>query len=427
MHMPVRESAESSVSDHRSARSKGTTHGTLPFGTSGRPRHRGGLLPRRRRLLRPDPGRPRPRRPLLPPAGQRRLRRPPLRPPPRLRPPGHRPPGRPYDPHRARHPTPVQLRPRPPAAGGHRGRVDGRRASFTRDGDEITVTPAPAPSPRGRDFTVSVTYGGVPQALGGPIVFGSAYGWMRTGDGVFVVCEPNAASTWFPSSDHPADKAAYDIRIKAPRGLTAVSNGRLVSTYDKGGSTYTHWRESKPMATYLATATIGKFDVRTGRTPGGIPDLRRRRPRAEERRQRRRLRGHGRRHRPLVAGLRAVPLRGDRRDRRRHAAGRVLAGGAEQARVLGRARREHDRARAGPPVVRRLGERGAVEGHLAQRGLRHLCPVAVGGAPGHPPRPRLLPGRLPGPPRRLPLLADQGRRPAAGTRCSPPPSTSAAR
>ncbi|MEU6070841.1 M1 family metallopeptidase [Streptomyces sp. NPDC047082] len=148
--------------------------------------------------------------------------------------------------------------------------VNGRRAEFTRDGDELTVTPR-GTLPRGRDFTVTVTYGGVPQPLGGPIVFGSDYGWMKTGDGVFVACEPNAASTWFPSSDHPSDKAAYDIRIKAPKGLTAVSNGRLVSTYDKGDSTYTHWRESRPMATYLATATIGKFDVRTGRTPGGIP------------------------------------------------------------------------------------------------------------------------------------------------------------
>ncbi|GGN13585.1 M1 family metallopeptidase [Streptomyces fuscichromogenes] len=148
--------------------------------------------------------------------------------------------------------------------------VNGRRAGFTRTGDEITVTPRDALR-KGRDFTVSVTYGGIPAPLNGPIVFGSDYGWMKTPDGVFVACEPNAASTWFPSSDHPSDKATYDIRIKAPEGLTAVSNGRLVSTHDKGGSTYTHWRESRPMATYLATATIGKFDVRTGRTPAGTP------------------------------------------------------------------------------------------------------------------------------------------------------------
>ncbi|MER6467927.1 M1 family metallopeptidase [Streptomyces collinus] len=148
--------------------------------------------------------------------------------------------------------------------------VNGRHAKFTRDGDEVTVTPRNTLA-RGRDFTVTVTYGGVPEPLSGPIVFGSKYGWMKTTDGVFVACEPNAASTWFPSSDHPSDKATYDIRIKAPRGLTGVSNGRLVSTYDRGDSTYTHWRESRPMATYLATATIGKFDVRTGRTPGGTP------------------------------------------------------------------------------------------------------------------------------------------------------------
>ncbi|MGW7241061.1 M1 family metallopeptidase [Streptomyces sp. NPDC054804] len=148
--------------------------------------------------------------------------------------------------------------------------VNGRRAQFARTGDEITITPR-NPLSKGRDFTVSVTYGGVPEPLSGPIVFGSDYGWMKTTDGVFVACEPNAASTWFPSSDHPSDKATYDIRIKAPKGLTGVSNGRLVSTYDKGASTYTHWRESRPMATYLATATIGKFDVRTGKTPSGIP------------------------------------------------------------------------------------------------------------------------------------------------------------
>ncbi|MFD5717722.1 M1 family metallopeptidase [Streptomyces sp. NPDC127036] len=148
--------------------------------------------------------------------------------------------------------------------------VNGRRAHFTRSGDEIRVTPR-GPLAKGRTFTVTVTYGGVPEALSGPIVFGSDYGWMKTADGVFVACEPNAASTWFPSSDHPSDKATYDIRITAPKGLTGVSNGRLLSTHDRGGRTVTHWRESRPMATYLATATIGKFDVRTGRTPAGTP------------------------------------------------------------------------------------------------------------------------------------------------------------
>ncbi|WP_432141999.1 M1 family metallopeptidase [Streptomyces sp. bgisy084] len=149
-------------------------------------------------------------------------------------------------------------------------RVNGRRAHFGRSGDEITVRPD-FPLRRGAKFTVTVAYHGVPKPLSGPIVFGSDYGWMKTKDGVFVACEPNAASTWFPSSDHPGDKATYDIRIDAPKGLTGVSNGRLVGTREAHGRSYAHWRESRPMATYLATATIGKFDVRTGTTPGGTP------------------------------------------------------------------------------------------------------------------------------------------------------------
>ncbi|MFD7162140.1 M1 family metallopeptidase [Streptomyces violascens] len=149
-------------------------------------------------------------------------------------------------------------------------RVNGKPADFSRTGDEIVITPRHRLR-KGEEFEVTVAYGGVPQALNGPIVFGSDYGWMKTKDGVFVACEPNAASTWFPSSDHPGDKATYDIRIDAPKGLTGVSNGRLVDSHDKGGRSYFHWRETKPMATYLATASIGKFDVKTGKTPAGTP------------------------------------------------------------------------------------------------------------------------------------------------------------
>ncbi|WP_328685894.1 M1 family metallopeptidase [Streptomyces sp. NBC_00343] len=149
--------------------------------------------------------------------------------------------------------------------------VSDHRAGFTRNGDELVVTPA-QPLRAGHDFTVAVVYGGVPQPRTGPILSGSDYGWLRTSDGVLVAGEPDSASTWFPGSDHPSDKATFDLRITAPKALTAVSNGRLVSTTRHGATTTTHWRESKPMATYLATAAIGNFDVRTGRTPGGIPE-----------------------------------------------------------------------------------------------------------------------------------------------------------
>src|SRR4051812_16545373 len=78
--------------------------------------------------------------------------------------------------------------------------VNGRRAAFSRDGQELTVTPGNRLHEHSK-FHVTVEYGGVPQTIvGSPIVFGSPYGFLHTDDGNFVGAEPNASSTWFPSS-----------------------------------------------------------------------------------------------------------------------------------------------------------------------------------------------------------------------------------
>src|SRR4029434_8460990 len=103
--------------------------------------------------------------------------------------------------------------------------VNGHKAGFTRDGQELVITPS-AGIANGSTFTVEVSYGGVPETIvGSPIVFGSPYGFIHTDDGNFVGAEPNAASTWFPSNDHPSDKATYTFRVTVPEGVTAVANG----------------------------------------------------------------------------------------------------------------------------------------------------------------------------------------------------------
>ncbi|MFJ2028825.1 M1 family metallopeptidase [Streptosporangium sp. NPDC087985] len=150
--------------------------------------------------------------------------------------------------------------------------VDGSAARFERDQDELTVIPARPISDRA-GFTVTVTYAGEPQPVRGSSNLGT-YGFIPTDDGAFVACQPNGAKTWFPSNDHPADKARYDFEITVPAGLTALANGELVSApKTAGGKTTFLWRESHPMASYLATATLGRFELRQGTTPGGIPNL----------------------------------------------------------------------------------------------------------------------------------------------------------
>jgi aminopeptidase N len=84
--------------------------------------------------------------------------------------------------------------------------------------------------------------------------------------------EPNGASTWFPSNDHPSDKASFTFRVTVPENLSVIANDRLLSRRAAGGKATFVWDEKAPMATYLATADIGTWQVKSGRTPGGIPE-----------------------------------------------------------------------------------------------------------------------------------------------------------
>jgi aminopeptidase N len=145
--------------------------------------------------------------------------------------------------------------------------VDGRRASYRRVGQELIVTPRDALR-KGRDFTVIVRYAGVPEVITDPDE--SIEGWVPTPDGAFVVGEPQGAPGWFPANDNPQDKATFDEAITVPDGITALGNGVLVAHPSYRGRTTWVWHESDPMATYLATATNGRFLLTQTRV-GAIP------------------------------------------------------------------------------------------------------------------------------------------------------------
>jgi aminopeptidase N len=145
--------------------------------------------------------------------------------------------------------------------------VDGRPASHRRAGQELIVTPREGLK-KGRDFTVIVRYAGVPEVITDPDE--SIEGWVPTADGAFVVGEPQGAPGWFPSNDNPQDKATFDEAITVPDGITALGNGVLVTRFSHRGRTTWVWHESDPMATYLATATNGRFALTQTRV-GAIP------------------------------------------------------------------------------------------------------------------------------------------------------------
>lgn len=146
--------------------------------------------------------------------------------------------------------------------------VNGSAAAFERAGDqELVVTPRNGLR-AGGSFTVSVAYSGTPKVVTDPD--GSIEGWVPTDDGAFVVGEPQGSPSWYPVNDNPQDKATFDFAVTVPEGLTVMANGVLVSSRSTAGRTTWVWRESDPMAPYLATATLGRFDLTVSQV-GGIP------------------------------------------------------------------------------------------------------------------------------------------------------------
>jgi aminopeptidase N len=146
--------------------------------------------------------------------------------------------------------------------------VDGQAAAFTRDGQELVITPASG-LPAGQAFTVTIRYAGEPSVITDPDQ--SIEGWVPTDDGAFVVGEPQGSPGWYPVNDNPRDKATYDFAVTVPEGLTVMANGVLVSQTTSGGASTWVWRESSPMAPYLSTATLGRFDLTQYRLASGTP------------------------------------------------------------------------------------------------------------------------------------------------------------
>ena len=131
--------------------------------------------------------------------------------------------------------------------------VDGKRARWSRSGQELVITPK-RPLQKGRRFEVEVRYGGVPVEFVLP-GFGIRTGFMKTPDGATVAGQPEVAASWFPVNDHPLDKASYSFAVTVPDGYEVVANGSCVVVTIAGterpgsGRPANQWRRTWPPST----------------------------------------------------------------------------------------------------------------------------------------------------------------------------------
>jgi aminopeptidase N len=151
-------------------------------------------------------------------------------------------------------------------------KLNGQEAGFEQNGLELTII-CPTPILKNEDFMVSVKYQGNPSdhVQWNKIQGGPPDGLIFYEDGAYTHGEPIGASYWFPTNEHPSDKATYSIRVTVPEPMEVASNGRLVETVDNGDTRTFVWEPRDPMASYLVTIGIADFDVVEEEGPRGLP------------------------------------------------------------------------------------------------------------------------------------------------------------
>ncbi|MYA34581.1 MAG: M1 family metallopeptidase [Gemmatimonadales bacterium] len=96
--------------------------------------------------------------------------------------------------------------------------MDGRTAEFGRGGSALTVGPFEPPA-AAVEREIRIEYGGRPEN-------GLFFGEDRNGEpAVFADNWPNRARWWFPSNDHPLDKATARFEVLARRDTRSSPTG----------------------------------------------------------------------------------------------------------------------------------------------------------------------------------------------------------
>jgi aminopeptidase N len=131
--------------------------------------------------------------------------------------------------------------------------VNERAVAFERTAEAVRV---PLPPGQGDTLRVALSYGG--EVRDGLVIRTDSLGrWTAFGDNW-----PNRARHWFPSIDHPSDKATVTWTVVTPPGRTVVANGRLLPPgrlrvqYREARVT-NRWREDRPVPTYAMVIGVG--------------------------------------------------------------------------------------------------------------------------------------------------------------------------
>jgi aminopeptidase N len=137
--------------------------------------------------------------------------------------------------------------------------VNHRTADWTREGDELVITPK-RPLRNHRIFVVEVANFTAVPTEPNPEDF-STSAFFVTPDGSATAPQPDLAHRIFPCNDHPRDKASFTFRFDVPADRVAVANGVPTGQRTQGDRAIWTYLQRQPMATELTQLAVGKYDL----------------------------------------------------------------------------------------------------------------------------------------------------------------------
>ncbi|MBI3552787.1 MAG: HEAT repeat domain-containing protein [Elusimicrobia bacterium] len=135
--------------------------------------------------------------------------------------------------------------------------VDGKRVRHTNKKGKLTLS-LPKALIAGQEAEVVVRYKVVKPKSGLHFVYPGPHN-PKNPVQVWSQSQPEDARYWFPCHDAPHEKTTNEMRITVPKGFRAVSNGALIETKHRGGTSTYHWKMDKPHSIYLISLAAGKF------------------------------------------------------------------------------------------------------------------------------------------------------------------------
>lgn len=110
---------------------------------------------------------------------------------------------------------------------------------------------------------VKLSFEGSPRVAKNP-PWDGGWTWQQDAQGKAFDANANqgiGASVWWPNKDHPYDEVdSLDVRATVPKGVMAVSNGRLTDSCDAGDNKQTyHWKVKNPINSYGVNVNIADY------------------------------------------------------------------------------------------------------------------------------------------------------------------------